>query len=75
MSVFKDKVLMITGGSGFIGQNMQEYMLSFGMTKLINIDIVPPVSIYNVFVRLQSNRFYIIYKLIALKALNACIRS
>ena len=42
MDVFLDKIL-ITGGSGFIGQNPQMYFLSKGFSNIINFDIVSPL--------------------------------
>ena len=42
MLEYKNKLFLVTGGSGFIGQNMQQYLISLGVEHLINIDIVPP---------------------------------
>lgn len=42
MEELKNKSFLITGGSGFIGQNMQEYLLALGARNLVNIDLVPP---------------------------------
>ena len=37
------KKIIITGGSGFIGTNMQQYYLDKGH-KILNIDLVRPLN-------------------------------
>lgn len=36
-----EKKILITGGSGFIGQNLQMYLISLGYINIVNVDIVP----------------------------------
>ena len=37
---FDNKIILITGGSGFIGSNFLKYFLNFDNIKIINFDLI-----------------------------------